>query len=241
MIKKIISIILSLVIMTFGFAYAETSTNTEVQPRSSFSGDVLTFKVNGKEYKAYTGVKKIDGLYGYSTVACTAGAVGAGYLGAHSNLYNNKTGRIEKAGDWKYNTEKSATVLSRTSSTKTEGKYFTKGTVKVYNTSTKAFVGKTLSYSPVITYAQMGLELQQSELEERETLYETKGMIAATGENNKDGYIKESDLYDEANQPKTIEDIPKYEAKYKGMSTRSIPLYDKDGETIIGEFLIDRQ
>lgn len=241
MIKKLMTVILSLMMIVSGVVYAETSINTEVQPRSSFSGDVLTFKVNGKEYKAYTGVKKISGLYGYSTVACTDGAVGAGYLGAHSNLYNNKTGRIEKAGDWKYTTEKSASVLSKTSSTKNEGSYFTKGTVKVYNTSTKAFVGKTLSYSPVVTYAEMGLELPQSELEEREILYETKGMIAATGEDNKDGYIKESDLYDEANQPQTIDDIPAYEAKYEGMTTRSIPLYDKDGETVIGEFLVDRQ
>lgn len=242
MIKKLMAVILSLIVMVSGISYAEIYTDAGVEPRSTFTGDDLNFTVNGNKYQAHTGVRKYnDGLYGYSTVMCKDGAVPAGYLGAHSNLYNNKTGRIEKAGDWKYTTTKVASVTSKTSKTTNEGSYFTKGTVKVYNTSTKEFVGKTLSYSPVITYSEMGLELSEEELEERENLYETKGMIAATGEDGKDGYIKESDLYDEANQPKTIEDIPAYEAKYEGMTTRSIPLYDNDGETIIGEFLVDRQ
>ena len=50
------------------------------------------------------------------------------------------------------------------------------------------------------------LEISEVEKQSRINLYNEKGMVKAQGVNNVIGYVKEADLYDEENQPKTLEE-----------------------------------
>lgn len=59
-------------------------------------------------------------------------------------------------------------------------------------------------------------------------------LILAKGENGTIGYAKKVDL--DGPQPKTPEEAVKLNDIYR----REIPLYDVDGETIIGKFIIGR-
>ena len=53
--------------------------------------------------------------------------------------------------------------------------------------------------------------------------------------------LKEADLYDEENQPKTLEEAETFlmQRAKSNEQYRMIPLYDTDGETVIGEYRID--
>lgn len=66
-------------------------------------------------------------------------------------------------------------------------------------------------------------------------------MVKAQGVNNVIGYVKEADLYDEENQPKTLEEAETFlmQRAKSNEQYRMIPLYDTDGETVIGEYRID--
>ncbi|MEK5078014.1 metal ABC transporter substrate-binding protein [Solibacillus sp. FSL W7-1436] len=57
-------------------------------------------------------------------------------------------------------------------------------------------------------------------------------LILAVGENDTIGYVKKVDL--ERSQPKTPEEA----VKLNDAPPREVPLYDVDGETVIGKFII---
>ena len=61
-------------------------------------------------------------------------------------------------------------------------------------------------------------------------------MIAVVGVNNIEGYVRKSDLYDEKNQPKNLDEAKAYMEK---ISSRIIPVYKKDGKTVIGKYKIN--
>ncbi len=63
-------------------------------------------------------------------------------------------------------------------------------------------------------------------------------LILAVGTNGKTGYVKYEDLYKD--EPKTPEEaIEKQEQMLRaGNTEKMIPLYEKDGKTVIGEFRI---
>jgi hypothetical protein len=62
-------------------------------------------------------------------------------------------------------------------------------------------------------------------------------LILAKGVDGTDGYIKLIDL--NKDQPKNPEEAVAYMEKMKNSPPKNIPLYDVDGETVIGEFKID--
>ena len=64
-------------------------------------------------------------------------------------------------------------------------------------------------------------------------------LMAVVGINNVEGYVKKSDLYDEENQPTTLEEVEAYMQKRQKEGPRIIPVYKKDGKTVIGEYRID--
>ena len=126
-----------------------------------------------------------------------------------------------------------------TGSTTSKGTYYTKGTTKTYNGRGYKTVGA--KQSPIATMKSLDIEISNEELKECQYLYETKNMISALGVGDIEGYVSLDDLYSEDSQPNTPEEtvaymnkIAKSNEKYK-----SIPFYDKDGKTIIGEYHID--
>ncbi|MBH7954927.1 hypothetical protein I6A67_17235, partial [Clostridioides difficile] len=75
-------------------------------------------------------------------------------------------------------------------------------------------------------------------------IIEEPNLIYAQGENNVKGYVKKNDLYDEENQPQNPKEAVAYMKEKRKLSLNTfykntIPIYDKDGITILGEFKID--
>ena len=64
-------------------------------------------------------------------------------------------------------------------------------------------------------------------------------LIAVVGVNNVEGYVRKSDLYDEKNQPKNPDEAKAYMEKREKEGSRVIPVYKKDGKTVIGKYKID--
>jgi uncharacterized protein YxeA len=66
------------------------------------------------------------------------------------------------------------------------------------------------------------------------TLRTEPDLISAYGIDGKKGYVKKADLYEP--MPKTPEDAVSFT---KNAVEREILLYEKDGKTIIGKFIVD--
>ncbi|CEQ17413.1 hypothetical protein [Paraclostridium sordellii] len=69
--------------------------------------------------------------------------------------------------------------------------------------------------------------------------YEEPDLMAVVGVNDVEGYVKKVDLYDEENQPNNPEEAIAYMEKREKEGPRLIPVYEKDGRTVIGEYRID--
>jgi len=228
-----------------------------VEPRGQ-SG-LSTFTVAGKSYSNYTSVNStlISGAYGSTTIKSNSGSVGEGCLYAHANLYD-KAGNVIKTADWRHNSSSTTSFTNKTANGMKKGTFYTKGTTKVYNgngyttqsanrspdltISSVGGTGRSISpeESPDIILKNVGGNISSEELNERMHLYETKAMISAIGLNNTHGYVSLNDLYDTQNEPKTLEEAIMY-GKAKAIEEyRLIPLYDNDGETVIGQYKIDR-
>jgi len=63
-------------------------------------------------------------------------------------------------------------------------------------------------------------------------------LILVEADNGKAGYALKEDFYDTANQPKNPEEAIAYMEKLKKEGDRTIPIYEKDGKTVIGSFKI---
>lgn len=69
--------------------------------------------------------------------------------------------------------------------------------------------------------------------------WEEPDLMAVVGLNDIEGYVRKVDLYDEENQPNNPEEAIAYMEKREKEGPRIIPVYEKDGKTIIGEYRID--
>lgn len=69
--------------------------------------------------------------------------------------------------------------------------------------------------------------------------YKEPDLMAVIGVNDVEGYVKKVDLYDEENQPNNPEEAIAYMEKREKEGPRLIPVYEKDGKTVIGEYRID--
>ncbi|MGX4601724.1 hypothetical protein [Faecalimicrobium sp. JNUCC 81] len=64
-------------------------------------------------------------------------------------------------------------------------------------------------------------------------------LMEVVGLNDVEGYVKKTDLYDKTNQPNNPEEALAYMEKREKEGPRIIPVYKKDGKTVIGEYKID--
>lgn len=69
--------------------------------------------------------------------------------------------------------------------------------------------------------------------------YEEPDLMAVIGIDGVEGYVRKSDLYDEANQPNNLEEALEYQRKRDEQGPRIIPVYKEDGVTEIGKYRID--
>lgn len=76
-------------------------------------------------------------------------------------------------------------------------------------------------------------------IEKEDGEYEEPDLMAVVGLGGVEGYVRKSDLYNEANQPNTPEEAIEYQRKRDAEGPRIIPVYKEDGVTVIGKYRID--
>jgi len=200
----------------------------------------ITVDAVGKKYKGRpSAVLSGSSVYGKQETQTSDGSSAVrNSMASHCNLYNDTNGVIVKTKDWTYNSTASKSVTAQTPSITTKGTYRAQGTSKGMGTDNK-YVTKWCGQSTIEQIRS--LEISEVEKQSRINLYNEKGMVKAQGVNNVIGYVKEADLYDEENQPKTLEEAETFlmQRAKSNEQYRMIPLYDTDGETVIGEYRID--
>ena len=100
-----------------------------------------------------------------------------------------------------------------------------------------------LGYSIALGYKDINSVETYIDESIEEKITENK-LISAVGENKIEGYVYTYDLYEMSSQPSTPDEAVEY-IKEKEKNERnpfykkSIPLYDEDGVTVVGEYRID--
>ena len=100
-----------------------------------------------------------------------------------------------------------------------------------------------LGYSIALGYKDINSVETYIDESIEEEITENK-LISAVGEHKIEGYVYTYDLYEMSSQPSTPDEAVEY-IKEKEKNERnpfykkSIPLYDEDGVTVVGEYRID--
>lgn len=225
------------------YAYAATSTVT-----SNYKYETA----NGYNYYFYSYATSIDSSSIYGLTKCMSngsGNIPIGYMGVYSRLYNSN-GTLMTSSDWYYNSSVVAGVGNTTDFIHTSGTYYSKGKVELYNGN--GYTQYEAYSTPYLTISSSSFSLcksasksedisnsikvnEKGETYGSEIMADTMGveldLIAACGTNNTLGYVRSSDLNSsKIDNPKNITILK---------SKRTIPLYNEEGITIIGDFEID--
>ncbi len=197
--------------------------------------------VNNIDYyfysSAYTGSGRVWGGTTVGTV--NRSNVPAGWLGVQPKLYNSR-GDIEDVGRWLYSERSCAELYSRTDELSGKGTYLAAGNVRMYNSR-----GTYDTFSTMKTpYVTLSSELENIEITKNNAgeIYGSEyflnqigiqpDLISAIGDNGIAGYVKDSDLNNDITPKSPVEAVNGENNDY------SIPLYDKEGLTVIGTFTI---
>ena len=197
-----------------------------------------TVTLNGHSYSYYTKVATESGnAYAWTYANATNGSVPTGYMGANSTLY--KEGIIPTAvasRDWAYNTSTSSSHTRGCGMTASSGNYYAAGQVRFYNGS--GYNTYTANRSPSLTYSGALAAYQSQQFSGlwavSDDFYQGRqDLILAEGVNGGVGYIRYEDLgFDYT--PSTPEEAVAYTLSQPDV--RYIPVYDKDGVTVIDEY-----
>ena len=244
---KIIFTSLSALMILSGSSYSFAANNLDnnsnylnQNQRAHVNGPTSKKSVYGKTYQNYTSAgtgSAARRIYGSCMIKSLSGQVPSGYMGTHVNLYNSNTGRVVSTADWYYNSSPLVGFSRLTDYYSSSGSYYTKATNHLYNAG--SYTPFSAVPSPRVTASSFKLNISEKELTEREDLYESKNMIAAVGMNNVEGYISIDDLYGDIPQNPDEALAMQRKRQKSDLQYRLIPLYDTDGETIIGDYKID--
>ncbi len=227
--KKIKFLVLSMIllVMTAIPVFAGTATSS-----------TLYATVNGRQYKYYT--KCYTGS-GWSNANATVGTVTssptvpAGYLGVNAKLYKTNGSLVSSSG-WYYSNGPSLLFGMPSPKYYAKGNYYARSSVRIYNGSNYNTYNTAQTPNMSVASIMEENELKIAQINENGEAYgsqlycdEHLDLIAATGENGIEGYVKATDLDPE---PTGLVVEP-----YNPL-TYYIPLYSSDGETVIGSFKI---
>lgn len=204
----------------------------------ALDSDVKTIHLYGTSYDIHANIwtSAWDEEATASTEINSEDTIKVGYTGLSARLLN-QFGLMTQSTSMKYNDEAINGWSVVTPKETGSGYYYSKGLVKIYDGE-----GFTGSY----TYAtgMQGINLEDAKinkygqtygnLSECMSPYNEPDLIGAIGINGTNGYVLKSDLY--LDEPKTPEQAIALNKKNK--APRLIPLYNKDGDKIIGEFEI---
>lgn len=157
-----------------------------------------------------------------------------------AKLYSSN-GVLVAGTSWSYITIPHKYYLTSGNFPTESGYYYSRGQVAIYNGDTYDYPScyATPNYSPLSAYQSGTIAVQKNSANE---IYGSElflnqidiqpDLILAKGTDGTIGYVRYEDLDDRAmSLTEAIE-------KMKCNSTRMIPLYESDGVTIIGEFMV---
>ena len=236
---KMMSMLSLVIIMTFtmvGIAYADQATSGKT-----------TETVYGHEYEFWSIISNDYGagkLAAGTRLQSIEPSVPAGYMGTQIKLYDDDGIFYKGTKDFVYTTYKTGVTGSIIVYDVDENEfYYSQGYVALYQgddykiyrcKSTPRYMAKQATYkdSVEIQYNSHG-EIFGSEFLLAE-IGVKPDLILARGTNGELGYVKASEL--ERNEISTPEEAIAYMESEEYKVTRTIPLYDCEGETVIGSF-----
>lgn len=250
-VKKIVPSILTVgvvagLITGVVFAASATSNSKNIGP------------VNGYSYTTVAEVRSPTGVYidaNTSMVKQTSGTVPSGYMGVKARLYKSTT--LCKASDPTYNNSAVSGINGNVElgfSGCGSGNYNSKGVAYAYNgngyTSYDTNVSPNISFDGVedsfVSENNVSSESKVSELKTNKNglkygsslnteEHSSPDLIEAFGIDGTLGYVLASDLNEEL--PKSPKEaLEKQKLRKAKGANRIIPLYDVNGEKVIGEF-----
>lgn len=194
--------------------------------------------VGGYTYTFYSQALSNSGSISFSTIAFSTQSTPANYVGAYARLYSSN-GNLVKATSWSYSATSLATG-SMYSTSDTSKYYYSKGKVGFYNGN---------GYSTYDCYSSPNIAPHSLEHPHLDVTRNDDGqiygseyflnqigiepdLIAAIGDDGTIGYVLAEDI----NVPgaSTLDEAESYNAE----SDKEIPLYNKEGDTVIGKFTI---
>ena len=194
---------------------------------------------NTYTYYSYIGRGSYPRLYARVYTSSSV-SVPIGYMGARARMYS-QAGSLASASDWSYNSVKaSAFEVSTAREVQTNVYFYSKGQVQFYNGN--GYTTYESNSSPLISLVAKSISAvptnENGEVYGSEIFLEAIGvkadLISAIGENGVEGYVKATDLDGPAAKNPT-------EAVKQVRANRIIPLYESDGETVIGSFIIQNE
>ncbi|MGL4914175.1 MAG: hypothetical protein ACRC3Y_17265 [Romboutsia sp.] len=237
--------------------FADTNSSVKMQQsREVLFSKLKAFSYGGKTYQNQTHISRTGwDLVTGTTTDCTSGT-NLSNIGSHSAIYKND--KLLSSGSWSQNgINPGSSGANAWHDNADPGTYFGRGTSRVRTSPASSWYTVSANQSPniFISYGKNG-ELQVIDMEKTTVTEDTKrgyfktnlngetygtfinknngeimdpDLIEAIGDGDVEGYVRSEDVfghdntYDSENPNKKI----------------SIPLYEVDGATVIGEFTID--
>lgn len=186
-----------------------------------------------------------------STVSAN-GTVPTGYIGASNGVWESFSGRLVSSSSWIYNPNPCGGMTTYGADYYTAGTYFSRSYLQMFNGSyyEDLITGRTPNIQLFSSGTSRGLSRMDysdscvSEIKTNKNgktygssmlsyLGEEPDLVSAYGVDGKIGYVYSEDLnYGKKNNPSDCNQ------SLKGNQVH-IPLYDKEGENVIGSFIID--
>lgn len=209
--------------------------------------DEEVFTVSGKSYSANSIIQG-DLKTQERAAAMVAGRYGvtvpSGYMAVQARLFNGQTNALIKSSQYNVNTSAVVSITAYSDDATTPGQYYSKGSAQFYSDLENTWITKGFSVKSIIHVICSSCKTSYEVNETGET-YGASGnaaidsvdpdLILAEGVDGTLGYVRSIDLNNVARTPNAA--VAKQIALAN--SVISIPLYEKDGQTVIGSFELE--
>ncbi len=204
--------------------------------------------VYGYDYRYWSCIaNNVSGRVFAQTTVClddNIDSVPIGYLGGQARLYSS-SGVLKKSSEWEYNEySQYATVVPRFNYSTSSGYYYSKGQARFYTGDGYATYACTATpnYAPtrsIDSFSSMTIQRNENgEIYGSEIFLDEIGvqpdLILAEGTNGEIGYVRAEDLNDS-----DVLTPAQAMSKMVNKEADIIPLYNSDGTTVIGSFMLE--
>lgn len=215
---------------------------TLIVPAAAANSSSASATVYGIKYTYYSQLISHTDVFQVGIRVAVDRTAGEGYIGGKTRLYTSD-GTLASATDWMYNGSSTSSEYGFASHYDPEPNkyYYSKGQVQFYNGN--GYTTYTCNATPNISgWSRPNIQVtrnQNGEIYGSEVFLNQIGvepdLIKAVGRNGVIGYVKADDL------DAVYATCPEEAIEFSGNnhSNRVIMLYAEDGETVLGDYVID--